>query len=89
MWSGDAEGGFTNDWVNSHEDRAHRRQLEVRDVSRGRTTEYRTQMRPATMPHDMEEEERENNKIYLMNRIKHFVFCCRRSKTWSGRFHIL
>lgn len=55
---GDAEGGFTNDWVNSHEDRAHRRQLEVRDVSRGRTTEYRTQMRPATMPHDMEEEER-------------------------------
>ncbi|GLV43332.1 Presenilin [Carabus blaptoides fortunei] len=54
----DAEGGFTNDWVNTHEDRVNRRQLEVRDVSRGRTAEYRTQMRPAAMPQDLDEEER-------------------------------
>lgn len=58
----DPESGFTNDWVNSHSERASRRQLEVRDVSRGGDPEYRTQMRPnqATPQalNAMEEEER-------------------------------
>lgn len=58
----DPESGFTNDWVNSQSERASRRQLEVRDVSRGGNPEYRTQMRPSQATpqpfNAMDEEER-------------------------------
>ncbi|XP_066993979.1 presenilin-1 [Anabrus simplex] len=56
---GDSENGFSQEWTETHDERANRRRQEIREASGNRTGNYqRTTQPPSQPPPEMEDEER-------------------------------